>query len=259
MENTIVWFDLETTGLDISNDRIIEICLIKTDTSGNEIAMFKTKVNPEGVKSRPEAFEKHGITDESLLDEDTFKYIAPSVVEFIGDSDLGGYNIIRYDLPLLIEEFIRAGVPFNYRSRAIVDPYKILAKYEPRGLGATYTRLTGKKIENAHKAEDDVRATMEVFNIQQKLYNLPHELGAIDNIVNKRENQVDLGGKFIIGVTENSNKPEVLFNFGKWKGQSFTHVFKTSPDYLNWMIDKGDFTQETKLIIKKLQQKISQK
>lgn len=252
MEKNIVWFDLETTGVNTTTDRIIEICMIKTDWDGNIIESYRSLVNPEGVKSRPEALAKHGIADEDLLEYDTFKYLAKEIYEFIGDCHLGGYNVLYFDIPLLVEEFIRAGIVFNHRGRAIIDPFLIQAKYEPRNLEATYKRLTGKTLEGAHRAEADIRATIEIFEKQLEMYDgLPKSAKEIDESVNDgRKTQVDLGGKFIIGEINGNN--EILFNFGKWKGQSFRNVYENDKGYIEWMINKGEFPSETKIIAKKL-------
>ena len=258
MEKNIVWFDLETTGVNIATDRIIEICMIKTDWEGNIIETYQTLVNPDGVKSRPEALAKHGIDDELLLEYDTFKYLAKEVYDFIGDCHLGGYNVLYYDIPLLVEEFIRAGIVFNHRGRAIIDPFLIQAKYEPRNLEATYERLTGKKLDGAHRAETDIRATIEIFEKQLEKYDkLPNSPMEIDRSVNDgRETQVDLNGKFKIG--EVNGKREILFDFGKWKGQTFKDVYESDKGYIEWMIDKGEFTAETKIIAKKLLNRMQQ-
>ncbi len=258
MEKNIVWFDLETTGVNIATDRIIEICMIKTDLKGNVIQTYQSLINPEGVKSRPEALAKHGIPDEDLLEYDTFKYLAKEIYDFIGDSYLGGYNVLYYDIPLLVEEFIRAGIVFNHRGRAIIDPFLIQAKYEPRNLEATYERLIGKKLDGAHRAETDIRATIEIFEKQiEKYEGLPNDPNEIDRIVNDgRETQVDLSGKFKIG--EVNGKAEIIFDFGKWKGESFRTVYEKDAGYIEWMINKGEFTAETKIIAKKLLNRMRQ-
>ncbi len=247
----IVWFDVETTGINTTSDRIIEICLIKTDFDGNKIDQLSTRVNPEGHPSRPEALEVHGITDESLVDEPTFKSLAPSILEFIGDCDLGGYNIMYFDLPILVEEMMRADLIFKYRHRKILDPFLIQTQYEPRTLMATYKRLTGKELVGAHNAEADVLATAEIFAKQLDLYEMPRSSTEInDLILNNRGDMVDLSRKFILGKV--NGRPEVIFNFGKWKGESFRHVYEQDSRYIEWMIDKGEFSLETKIIAKKL-------
>jgi DNA polymerase-3 subunit epsilon len=251
-EKNIVWFDLETTGINTATDRIIEICLIKTDPRGNELSRFYSRFNPgPDVEIRPEAFEKHGISLDLLSDEDSFSYIAPEIVEFIGDSDLGGYNILYFDLPLLVEELMRAGIVFDYRSRNVIDPFLIYTKYESRNLESAYKKFTGKTLEGAHAAEVDIRATMEIFAKQKEVYNMPQTAEEIDKAVcENRRDQVDLGGKF--KFVELDGKREIVFNFGKWKGQSFRRVYEQDARYIEWMVDKGEFHRETKIIAKKL-------
>ena len=255
-QRNIVWLDLETTGVNTATDRIIEICLVKTDSNGNEIGMFKSLVNPgPGIEIQPGAFEKHGISMEDLEDQDSFNFIAQSVVDFIGDSDLGGYNILYFDIPLLVEELMRAGIVFDYRNRNIIDSFLIYTKYESRNLESAYKKYTGKELSGAHAAENDIRATIEIFNKQKEVYDMPQTAAEIDKDVNtSRAEQVDLGGKF--KFVEIDGRKEVVFNFGKWKGQSFRRVYEQDARYIEWMIDKGEFHKETKIIAKKLLDKM---
>lgn len=253
---SIVWFDLETTGVNTATDRIIEICMIKTDLDGNETDRFYSLVNPgSNVEWRQEAIDKHGITPDTLEDQDKFEYIAKEVVDFIGDSDLGGYNALYFDIPMLTEELMRAGIVFNHRSRAVIDPFLIYSKYERRDLSTAYTKYTGKTLEDAHRAENDIRATMEIFQAQRKLYDMPQSAEEIDNEVNEsRKTQVDLSGKF--KFAEVNDKKEIVFNFGKWKGKPFREVYEADSRYIEWMIDKGEFSKETKIIARKLMEKM---
>lgn len=247
----IVWFDVETTGVSISTDRIIEICMVKTDLSGKEVDRFYSLVNPEGMPSRQEALALHGIQDADLLDKPTFKQLAPGISAFMADHDLGGYNIMYFDLPLLVEEMMRAGHIFQWRQRRIIDPFLIQVKYEPRDLGSTYRRMTGKELEGAHGAEADVLATAEIFAAQLQQYPMPTEIEEIDRtVINDRAAMVDLAGKF--KLAEVGGRQEVIFNFGKWKGETFRRVYEQDMRYLDWMIDKGEFTIETRVIAKKL-------
>jgi DNA polymerase-3 subunit epsilon len=258
MDKSIVWFDLETTGINTATDRIIEICMIKTDFKGNEIDSFYSLVNPgPNIKSRQEAIDKHGITSEMLENQNSFESIAKEVVDFIGDSHLGGYNALRFDVPMLVEELMRAGIVFNYRHRAIIDPFLIYSKYERRDLSTAYTRYTGKTLEGAHRAEMDIRATMEIFDAQRQLYDMPQTPEEIDIEVNEsRQTQVDLSGKF--KFSEINGKREIVFNFGKWAGKPFREVYETDSRYIEWMVDKGEFAKETKIIAKKLMAKMKE-
>lgn len=256
MDKSIVWFDLETTGVNTATDRIIEICMIKTDFEGNEISSFYSLVNPgPEVEWRQEAIDKHGITSSDIKDQDKFEYIAREVVDFIGDSHLGGYNALYFDIPMLTEELMRAGIVFNHRKHAVLDPFIIYSKYERRDLSTAYAKYTGKTLEGAHRAEADIRATMEIFQAQRSLYDMPSTPEEIDKVVNEsRQNQVDLGGKF--KFAEVNGKREIVFNFGKWSGKPFREVYEADARYIEWMIDKGEFAKETKIIARKLVEKM---
>lgn len=257
MENRdIVWFDLETTGVNTAKDRIIEICLIKTDSEGNEKDKFYSLINPgPDIQMRDEAEEKHGISLDSLQSKKLFKEIAKDVYYFIKDCDLGGYNALFFDIPMLVEEFMRAGILFNHREVNVIDPFLIYSTYEKRDLSTAYTKYTGKTLEGAHAAEVDIRATMEIFKAQQELYDMPKTAKEIDDRVNKsRKDLVDLNGKF--KFSEINSKREIVFNFGKWKGTSFKEVFEKDSRYFEWMINKGEFSKETKIIAEKLYEKM---
>jgi DNA polymerase-3 subunit epsilon len=190
-----------------------------------------------------------------LEDQDRFEFIAKEVMDFIGDSDLGGYNALYFDIPMLTEEFMRAGLVFNPRGKAVIDPFIIYSKYERRDLSTAYTKYTGKTLEGAHRAETDIRATMEIFQAQRKLYDMPGSAVEIDQVVNEsRQTQVDLSGKF--KFAEINGKKEVVFNFGKWMGKPFKEVYEADSRYIEWMIDKGEFAKETKIIARKLVEKM---
>ena len=256
-EKGIVWFDLETTGINTVKDRIIEICMVK-EVPGEETQTYKTLVRPDcGTKSHPEAQDKHGITEEHLKDAPIFKEIAREVVDFIGDHALGGYNILYFDIPFLVEELMKAGIVFNHRNRPVVDPWIIYSKYDSRNLENAYKKFTGKTLEGAHRAEVDIRATMEIFEKQKELYKeMPDTTEEIDKEVNKRSETVDLSGKYKFKAIPNSGRSEIVFNFGKHKGRPFKEVYEMDNRYLHWMIDKGEFSKETKIITRKLIDKI---
>jgi DNA polymerase-3 subunit epsilon len=257
MKKNIVWFDLETTGISTTSDRIIEICMIKTDLDGNEIESYRSLVNPGITEMRPEAQDKHGISIEDLSDQPSFESIASEINDFIGDCDLGGYNALYFDVPFLCEEFMRCGIAFNHRSRAVLDPFLIYSNYEKRDLTNTYKKYTGKDLEGAHRAEADVRATMEIFQVQRELYSMAATAEEIDKEVNtRRADQVDLGGK--LKFAEVDEKRTIVFNFGKHKGIPFKTVYANDARYLTWIIEKGEFSQELKIICKKLIEKFKQ-
>ena len=253
----IVWFDLETTGISTTSDRIIEICMIKTDFDGNEIEKYHKLVNPGNVEMRPEAEDKHGISKEMLEGKPSFEEIAREVNEFIGDCDMGGYNALFFDVPFLAEEFMRCGMVFNHRSRAVMDPFLIYSNYEKRDLTNAYKKYTGKELEGAHRAEVDIRATMEIFQKQREVYEMPQTAEEIDKVVNtRRADQVDLGSK--LKFAEIDGKRTIIFNFGKHKGKPFKEVFEMDGRYIDWIIDKGEFSTELKVICKKLLQSLKQ-
>lgn len=242
LERPVVFFDLETTGVDIINDRIIEMCMIKIDTDGSEIGMWKSRFNPEGRPSRPEALEKHKITDEELLDQDTFSALAPEIHLFFEGCDIGGYNILRFDLPMLCEEFMRAGIPFSYRNKRIVDSYLILSKMEPRKLEDVYTKYTGKILENSHSAEDDILATIEVFNKQNEIYDLPETVEELEKLTSERSSFIDLSGKY------RYEDGKVKVCFGKHQGRDFRSVMEADPNYFDWLKTSPTFSRDTKAV-----------
>lgn len=241
LQRPVVFFDIETTGVDIINDRIIELCMIKLSPDGST-TQWKSRFNPEGRKSRPEAIEKHGILDEHLLDEDVFSYLAPEINLFMKDADIGGYNIIRFDLPFLCEEFIRAGVPFSYRSKKIIDTYLILVKMEPRTLEDVYTKYTGNVLLNAHSAENDILATIEIFNKQNELYDLPNNIDELEKLTTDRSNIIDIAGKYKL------EQGKVMICFGKYQGKTFKEAYTSDPSYFEWVKNSNTFTRDTKNI-----------
>ena len=252
MENKgIVWFDLETTGINPLSDRIIEICMVK-EIEGKDPEVYQTLVQPDcGATSHPEAEDKHGISAEMLKNAPTFKEVAKDITDFIGDCDLGGYNVLWFDIPFLVEELMKAGIVFNHRGRSVIDPFLIYSRYEARNLETAYKKYTGKTLEGAHRAEVDIKATMEIFYKQKELYSeMPDTVKEIDEIVNKRSEIVDLSRKYKL------QNGEILFNFGKHKGVPFKKVYETDQRYLDWIIEKGEFSKETKIITKKLKEKM---
>lgn len=257
MIDRIVWFDLETTGVNPTTDRIVEICMIKTDLSGSIIDSFHSLIYPgDGIESRPEAIEKHGISNEMLQGKPLFKDVAKEIYDFIGDSHLGGYNILYFDIPFLVEEFLKANIVFNHRLHAVIDPFLIYTKCEPRDLSTAYKRYTGKSLEGAHRAENDIKATIEIFDAQRKLYELDEDPVKIDKLVNtNRFNTVDLSGKF--KFKEIDERREIIFNFGKWKDKQFKEVFEKDRGYIEWIINNKEFPTESRIIAKKLLNKLS--
>lgn len=247
-EKPIVFFDLETTGLNISEDRIIEFCAVKIDGDTTEKLYYR--LNSVGVPIAPEATEKHGINESDLVGAPSFADVAIEILEFLGDCDLGGYNILGFDLPLLTEEFYRAGIPFNHRKHRILDGYAILKHYEPSTLESVYKKYTGKTLENAHTAEADVLATIEVLKSQLSLYDIPETIDELEQITAHRSEIVDLAGKYKL------KNGEITVNFGKHFGKNVKEVYKSDPGYFEWLQGASGFTSETKIITGKILTKL---
>lgn len=241
LKNPLVFFDLETTGVNIVKDRIIEISFVKVCPNGQEICKTR-RINP-GMPIPPESTAIHGITDEDVKDCPTFKEIAKSLATQIKGCDLAGYNSNRFDIPLLAEEFIRAGVDIDLNRRKFVDVQTIYHKMEQRTLAAAYKFYCNKDLNNAHTAEADTMATYEVLKAQLDRY--PELQNDIDFLskYSSYNNNVDFAGRMIY-----NDKGEEVFNFGKYKGQLVTDVLRRDPNYYEWIIN-GDFALNTKKIL----------
>ncbi|QNK64488.1 DNA polymerase III subunit epsilon [Pedobacter sp. PAMC26386] len=247
----LAFFDLETTGINVGADRIVEIAILKAMPDGSELV--KTlRIHPE-MPIPLQSSLIHGIYDEHIADAPKFKEVAAEIAEFIGDADLAGYNSNRFDIPVLLEEFLRAGVDFDMTGRRFVDVQNIFHQMEQRTLRAAYKFYCNKDIINAHSAEADIKATYHVLlsqldryenvdfedkqgNISQPVKNDVDALHAFTNM-NK---PVDFAGRMVF----NENDEEV-FNFGKHKNKTVEHVFDTEPSYYAWM-KQGDFPLYTK-------------
>jgi DNA polymerase III subunit epsilon len=229
--------DLETTGINLGNDRIIEIAIVKIMPDGKKIIKRKL-LNPEmPIPAASAAI--HGITDEMIKDAPTFKQAANELKQFIENCDLAGYNSNRFDIPMLAEEFIRIGLEFDSKGRKLVDVQRIFHLMEQRTLTAAYKFYCDKNLEGAHGAEADATATWEVLEAQVIRY---PQLGTdLDSILKftGEEQVVDFARRFIM---ENSVE---IFNFGKHKGRPVSDVLKSEPQYYDWMM-KGDFPMHTK-------------
>lgn len=250
LRKPLAFFDLETTGTNISTDRIIEIAVVKV-MPNQEVITKSTKVNPE----RPIPLETsliHGIYDEDVASAPPFKNIAKDYGKFLEGCDLAGFNIIRFDVPLLVEEFLRAGVNFDLSTRRFVDAQKIFHLMEKRSLSAAYKFYCGKELVDAHSAEADTLATYEVLKAQVKKYegqevtdNLGNKIGVITNDMQVLHDltstkMVDLAGRIVF----NAEGIE-CFNFGKHRGKAVAVIFEKEPSYYDWMM-KGDFPLDTK-------------
>lgn len=234
----VMFFDLETTGTDIMHDRIVEISMIKVMPDGTD-RQRTVRVNPE----RPipaEATAVHHITDDDVANEPTFKEIAAKLAESFAGCDLAGFNSNRFDIPLLAEEFARAGIDFDFTSPRFIDVQTIFHKREQRTLSAAYRFYCDKDLEGAHSANADTRATYEVLMAQLDRYpDLPNDMEKLADYSAQTRN-VDLMGRLVY----DDQKREVI-NFGKYKGQLASEIYKRDPGYFSW-IQQGDFPSNTK-------------
>jgi DNA polymerase-3 subunit epsilon len=245
LKNPLVFFDLETTGTNINTDRIVEICYLKVYPNGNEESKTM-RINPE--MHIPEASSAiHGIYDADVADCPTFKDVAKKIAADIEGCDLAGFNSNRFDIPLLVEEFLRADVDIDLMKRKFVDVQVIYHKLEQRTLSAAYKFYCGKNLEDAHTAEADTRATYEVLKAQLDHYPevLENDIAFLSNYSSYNKN-VDFAGRIVY----NEQGVEV-FNFGKYKGMSVAEVLKKDMGYYGWIM-QGDFTLNTKNVLTKI-------
>jgi DNA polymerase-3 subunit epsilon len=238
LSRPIVFFDLETTGLNPATDRIVEMALVKMLPNGERETWVK-RLNP-GMPIPAETTAIHGIRDADVADAPAFRQVAKELLAWIKGCDFGGYNAARFDLPLLVEEFLRAGVPVDFTASRMVDVQKIFFKMEQRTLSAAYKFYCGKTIENAHSAEVDIMATIEVLEAQLDRYeDISHDVAGLHNFLYDEEELVDYARTMV------RREGQVLFNFGKYKGQRVEDVFTQNPSHYDWMM-KGDFSLHTK-------------
>ena len=248
LKRPIVFFDLETTGLDIANDRIVELCYIKVEPNGNEESKAM-RLNPEKHISES-ATKEHGISDEDVKDCPTFKEIAPALAETLQGCDLAGFNSNKFDIPMLAEEFLRAGVDMDFSNRRFIDVQNIYHKMERRTLIAAYKYYCGKDLNDAHSALADTRATYEVLQAQLDMYpnDLKNDMDFLSDF-STMDHNVDLAGRFVY-----DEKGNEVVNFGKYKGKSVREVLMRDPGYYGWII-QSDFTLNTKQTLTRLKLK----
>lgn len=241
LKRPIVFLDLETTGINISSDRIVEISLLKISPNGMEQWMT-TLVNP-GIPIPPKVTDIHGISDEDVKDAPSFREIARNLASFLEGCDLAGFNSIKFDIPVLAEEFLRTDTDFNFRKCRYVDVQVIFHKKEQRTLSAAYQFYCKKELENAHSAKSDTAATYEVLKAQLDKYpDLDNDIEKLSEF-SAYNNNVDFAGRIIL-----DEKGTEIFNFGRYKGESVEAVFAKDPNYYAWMMN-GDFPLYTKRIL----------
>lgn len=246
----LVFFDLETTGLNIASDRIVELSYYKVFPNGcSEGKTFRVKPTYVMLGQElqmhisEEASAVHGIYDEDLFDCPTFKQIAPELAKVLEDADLAGYNSNHFDLPLLAEEMLRAGVSIDLKKKKMVDVFTIFQRQEPRNLVAAYKFYCGKDLTHAHSADADTMATYEVLMAQLEKYDIPADVDGLAEFTSGNVRFADFAGR----VAYDAEGKEI-FNFGKYKGQRVVDVFRRDPGYHSW-IQQGDFPQYTKAVL----------
>jgi DNA polymerase-3 subunit epsilon len=261
LNKPIIFIDLEATGLNIATDRIVEISLIKLNID-NSIEKKTQRINPQ--IAIPEQVSKiHGIYDNDIKACQTFKEAAPDLLRFIGNADFAGYNSNKFDIPLLVEEFLRAEFDFDISGRKFVDVQNIFHFMEPRNLSAAYKFYCNKPLQNAHSAEADAFATFEIFKAQLERYEgvecedekgmkytpVVNDITKLSELAHKTKN-VDLAGRIIF-----NDKGQEVFAFGKHKDKPVVEIFAKEPSYYNWMM-QGDFPLYTKKIITQIRLKM---
>ncbi|MFV0418845.1 MAG: exonuclease domain-containing protein [Dysgonomonas sp.] len=252
LKNPLVFFDLETTGTDTVKDRIVEIAYLKVFPNGKKEVKTR-RINPE-MPIPPGATAIHGISDDDVKDSPTFKKIAKSLADQIEGCDLAGFNSSRFDIPLLAEEFLRAGVDIDFSRRKMIDVQIIFHKKEERTLKAAYKFYCDEELVDAHSAEADTLATYEVLKAQLDKYDdLENDIEKLANEFSFFNNNVDLAGRII----KDENGVEI-FNFGKHKGKSVAEVLKKEPSFYAWMMD-ADFPLNTKQVLTKIKLREIQK
>jgi len=249
LEKPIVFFDLETTGVNIGTDKIVEIAVLKVFPNGNKES--KTwLVNPE-IEIPKEASDIHGITNEQVVTEPTFKELASKINEMISGCDLAGFNSNRFDIPLLAEELMRVGIDFDMNGRKAIDVQVIFHKKEQRTLSAGYQFYCGKELEGAHGAEADTNATYEILLAQLEKYD---DIGSSVDALSEyssHEKRADFAGFILM-----NEEGQEMFSFGKYKGRTVEEVFKENPGYNAWM-QNADFPLYTKKVLREIKERMS--
>ncbi|MDX2196420.1 MAG: 3'-5' exonuclease [Cytophagales bacterium] len=250
LRKPLVCFDLETTGLNQTTDRIVELCFIKITPHG-EKSVLTQRLNP-GIAISDESYRIHGISNEDVINCPTFHEVAKKLADFLEGCDLCGFNMLKFDLPVLVEEFLRANIDFKVNNKNLVDVQKIYHLMEPRNLRAAYKYYCDKNLDNAHSAEADTTATLEVLEQQIVKYQnttikndkgedyLPivNDMTSLSKLT--LTNFVDLAGRFVY-----NDKGEETINFGKHKDRTISWVLKTEPQYYDWFM-KAEFPLESK-------------
>jgi DNA polymerase-3 subunit epsilon len=259
LDRNLIFFDIESTGLNVIRDRIIQLAMIRYHEDGSPPVERMYLINP-GIPISPEAMAVHGITPQDVANKPTFTQLAKEIFEFIGDADLAGYNSNRFDIPVLMEEFARAGIDFDVDRRRTLDVQRIFYKMEPRTLSAAYQFYCGKSIEKAHDALEDVRATVEVLEGQLIKYEgIDFQPEEGETIATPIRRDIDALSVFTndtqtVDATQRlkyDHNGQIVFNFGKYIGRPVAEVLVADQQYYHWMLNK-EFSYQVKKIIKKL-------
>ncbi|MFO7873709.1 MAG: 3'-5' exonuclease [Bacteroidales bacterium] len=253
----LAFFDLETTGTNVVKDRIVEISIYKILPGGHNESLTRL-VNPT-IPIPEEASDIHGITDNDVADAPTFEQLAPTLDKFMHNCDLAGYNSNKFDVPMLIEEFLRCGIQFDIKKRRLIDVQNIFHKMEPRNLRAAYKFYCGKDLTDAHAAEADTKATYEILLAQIQRYEGMNYEDRDGRVTQPIKNDVQALYEFsynhrnadLVGHIGYNKEGKEIFNFGKYKGRTVEDVFKKEPQYFDWMM-KADFPLSTKNIIQSI-------
>lgn len=244
LKNPVIFFDLETTGVNIANDRIVEISYLKVYPNGNEMSRT-LRINPE-MHIPEQASEVHHIYDDDVKDCPTFKQVAKEIAADFEGADIAGFNSNRFDVPLLAEEFLRADVDLDMTRRKFIDVQVIFHKMEQRTLVAAMKFYCGKELEGAHSADADTRATYEVLQAQLDRYpELENDIAWLSEF-SSHTNNVDFAGRIVY-----DDKGVEVFNFGKYKGMPVVEVLRRDPGYYSWIM-QGDFTLNTKQVLTRI-------
>ena len=261
IEKPIAFFDLETTGTNIATDRIVQVAVIKLTPGGKEEELDQL-INPE-IPIPEETTLIHGISDADVADQPTFREFAPELDLFLKDCDLAGYNSIKFDIPFLVEEFLRADVDFDLKDRRVVDVQNIFHKMEPRTLKAAYRYYCGKNLDMAHNAAADTMATYEVLKAQLDMYKDTEYTDADGTVSIPVQNDVKALHSFsyftknvdLVGHIIFNDKQQEVFNFGKYKGRTVEDVFRKERAYYDWMM-KSKFPKSTKKVISAIKMRV---
>ena len=259
LDRNLCFFDIESTGLNVVRDRIMQIAIIKYFADGREPEELSMLINP-GIPISMEAMGVHGILPKDVANKPTFQQVAQKIYDFIGDSDLAGYNSNRFDVPILMEEFARVGLEFEIGKRRLIDVQRIFYKMEPRNLKAALRFYCGKEMENAHDAMADVKATIDVYKGQLDRYKGRDYIDDDGNVLKAPiKNNVQMlhdftnDNKFLDATQKLKYNPDgvIVFNFGKYVNQPAAEVLSRDRQYYNWILNK-EFSSQVKQLVKKL-------